>query len=581
MGPDPTPGGTDTATPPAQPTGILRPSPNPPLSRAQGVLLGIVLVAVGWLATVAPSPPAPLPAAAPPGDFSAERAWVHVQAIAPTTHPLGSPANAAVRDYIVARLSALGLTPEVQSFPYRSKGRALGGANVMARVPGLHRTRQPPRAVALVCHYDSVPTGPGASDDGAGVAALLETARALMAGPALRNDVMLLFTDGEEVGLDGARAFALGCPWMKDIGVVLNFEARGVSGPVFMFETSTNNGEVIREFAKAAPRPVANSLMYEIYRRMPNDTDFTIFKEARLPGLNFAFIGDPQHYHARTDDLAHFNLRSLQHAGGYALSLARQFGNLGPAQLEGPDAVYFDLFGRWLVHYPVAWAIPLALLATVLFLGVTRLGIKRGEVSLGQLGLGGLACGMNLLIVGIAFRHGLDLVRGLSPGATAWFGWFLGWPYWFAAVGLTVAVNAALHVVLRRWLTSTAMALGALFWWLGLTVACAVWMPGASYVSFWPLLFGLLGVVAIERAAETPGRRFAWLAVSALPVLSLAAPLVQGFYVALGPRAMFVPMVVLALLLGALSLQIEAVSRAWRWILPAAGVVVALVAAIR
>jgi len=109
--------------------------------------------------------------------------------------------------------------------------------------------------VALVCHHDSVPTGPGASDDGAGVAALLEAARALKAGPALQNDVILLFTDGEEAGLDGARAFAAGCPWLKDIGLVLNFEARGVSGPVFMFETSVGNGPIIREFARAAPRP--------------------------------------------------------------------------------------------------------------------------------------------------------------------------------------------------------------------------------------------------------------------------------------------------------------------------------------
>jgi len=69
--------------------------------------------------------------------------------------------------------------------------------------------------------------------------------------------------------------------------------------------------------------------MYEVYRRMPNDTDFTIFKEARLPGLNFAFIGDPQHYHAPSDDVAHLDSRCLQHVGSYALSLARHFGTWG------------------------------------------------------------------------------------------------------------------------------------------------------------------------------------------------------------------------------------------------------------
>src|SRR5262249_21979909 len=161
-----------------------------------------------------------------------------------------------------------------------------------------------------------------------------------------------------------------------EIGLVLNFEARGVSGPVFMFETSAGNGALIREVAKAVPRPAANSLMYEVYRKMPNDTDLTIFKQARVPGLNFAFIGEPRHYHAPTDDPAHLNRSTLQHEGSYALSLARQFGNLDLAELKGGDAIYFDLLERALVWYPGAWAIPLAVLATILFLFVAFLAIK-------------------------------------------------------------------------------------------------------------------------------------------------------------------------------------------------------------
>jgi Zn-dependent M28 family amino/carboxypeptidase len=162
-----------------------------------------------------------------------------------------------------------------------------------------------------------VASGPGAGDDGSAVATLLETARALQEGLALRNDIILLFTDGEEApnALPGSEAFANRCPWIKDIGCAFNFDARGVSGPVLMYETSGDNGPLIREFARAMPRPVANSLMAEVYRHMPNDTDFTTLKHAGLPGLNFGFIGEAQYYHQPTDVPARLSLRSLQHQG--------------------------------------------------------------------------------------------------------------------------------------------------------------------------------------------------------------------------------------------------------------------------
>jgi hypothetical protein len=515
-------------------------------------LLVAVLAGAAWLAVVAPNPPAPKPADAPATEFSAERAMVHLRALAQTPRPFGSAANAAVRDYLSTQLRALGLSAETQPLP-RVRNQAVPGANVMARIPGVRDTDYPARAVALVCHHDSVPMGPGASDNGVAVAAILETARALKAGPGLRNDIILLFTDGEETGLDGARAFASGCPWMKDLGLALNFDARGVTGPVFMYETGAGNGRVIRELAKAAPRPVANSLMYEVYQHMPNDSDFTVFKQARLPGLNFAFIGDPQHYHAPTDDLAHVSRRSLQHDGSYALSLARHFGNLDLTQLEATDAVYFDLFGRWLVHYPVAWASLLAVLAAVLFLGVTVLELKCGAVTVGKLVGGWLTWGAFGLIIGLGFRYGPGWVSGWSRHASTWLYQLPGWPYWWAAVGVTVAVGAMLYAVLRRRLGPLNLALGGLAWWVILALGSAHWLPGASYASLWPLLFGLVGVVAASRMTMAPWPRWTWLVITALPTMVFVMALVYGFFVALGPQAMHVPMVVLALSLAALS----------------------------
>jgi hypothetical protein len=152
-------------------------------------------------------------------------------------------------------------------------------------------------------------------------------------------------------GLLGAHAFVEENPLARGIGLVLNFEARGSSGPVILFETSDENAWLIDNVSKSASHPVANSLSYEIYKRLPNDTDFTVFKRAGYPGLNFAFIDGLVHYHTATDTLANLDLSSLQHDGDYAVELGGWFGNLAEIQPPEGRAVYFDILSRVLVHY--------------------------------------------------------------------------------------------------------------------------------------------------------------------------------------------------------------------------------------
>lgn len=193
---------------------------------------------VTFLSIWSQHPPAPVPATAAPTEFSAERAIQHVAAIARGPRPIGSANHAAARDYIFQQLRALGLEPEIQKTTAINSSEAplfIAGTieNILARKKG-----NGGRAVLLVAHYDSVPTGPGANDDGVGVATLLETARAITASEPLSKDVMFLFTDAEETGLLGARAFLAEHPWAKEFEVALNFEGRGNGGPVIMFETS-------------------------------------------------------------------------------------------------------------------------------------------------------------------------------------------------------------------------------------------------------------------------------------------------------------------------------------------------------
>ena len=341
--------------------------------------LAVVAALAFWIAlSLLPFPrPAPVPATAPARDFSTERALEHVRAIAQRPHPPGSAEHDRVRDYIRGALASLGLASELETGVAEfSRGRfhASGRVeNIVARLPGAASTRP----VMLVAHYDSTPRGPGAADDAHGVAVLLETLRALRGAPPLRNDVIFLITDGEEKGLLGAALFMREHPWRNQPAVVLNFEARGTGGYANMFETSAGNAWLIRDLQAAVPQAYATSFAYEVYRRMPNDTDLTIFKAGGLAGMNFAFIEHPEFYHRPQDDLAHLDPRSVQEQGRYALSLARRFGDQDLSRRHTGNAVYFPTRITPLIVYPASWVLPLAWIAAVALAAAAWWGWKR------------------------------------------------------------------------------------------------------------------------------------------------------------------------------------------------------------
>jgi SAM-dependent methyltransferase len=326
----------------------VQPDAHAKTNAATALAAFLFLAALAWVSVALAGPPPAVPESAPASEFSSARALKHVRAVARAAHPTGSEEIERVRGYILGELSALGVSAEVQTAEVVPRQAGAGWPvaaarvqNVVARVPGAAGGR----ALMLAAHYDSVPTGPGASDDGAGVATLLETLRALKSGPPLRNDLILVFTDAEELGLLGARGFADRNPLMKTVALVLNFEARGAGGPSLMFETSEGNGALVGELAEAAPHPIANSLMYAVYRRLPNDTDMTVFKGAGAAGLNFAYADRIASYHTALDNAQELDERSLQHHGSYALALARRFGDL--ELVDGSEAYCADLRERF------------------------------------------------------------------------------------------------------------------------------------------------------------------------------------------------------------------------------------------
>jgi acetylornithine deacetylase/succinyl-diaminopimelate desuccinylase-like protein len=191
-------------------------------ARMVGVLALLMLAAVVGLAWVAQRPPSSVSASAPATEFSAERAAEHLRRITgdePT--PIGSAGSDAARDYLVAELAAFGFAAEVQEAmgTFTSDADTVAGRvdNVVATLPG----RDPTGRVVLAAHYDTTFGSPGAADDKASVAAILETARALTSGGRLRNDVVVLLTDGEEPGMLGAASFAAQHPYGAEGGVLL------------------------------------------------------------------------------------------------------------------------------------------------------------------------------------------------------------------------------------------------------------------------------------------------------------------------------------------------------------------------
>ncbi len=503
-------------------------------NRSVGFLVLLFLGVVAALSVLHEGTAAPLPASASPDLFSAERALVYLNAFATAPHPLGSPQHDRVRDYFVFQLKSLGITPQIQRTTAVTPRYQVAGTieNIIARLKG---TSGASDAVALAAHYDSVAAGPGAGDDGAGVAALLETLRALRSGSPLYNDIIFLFTDGEEDGLLGASAFVEEHPWAKDVRVFVNFEARGNSGPSQMFETSAGNARLVQIFAQAAPHPYASSLTYEIYKHMPNDTDMTIFKKSGAAGLNFAFIGHWDAYHTPLDNPQQLDRGSLQHHGENALSMARSLGNANLSQLQGRDAIYFSLPGNFFAHYSERFMWPLSI-ATGVFL-FAAMFYASGAWQISPLGIFAsmliqLGLALFLLLAGLGFEGGL---RWLQFHALPEGGLEQNHYYTLSLFALLLALQTSLYKLLRKKISPAALFLGGGLLVFALVLITSRWLPGGSYLFVWPLLAGLLATVTVAfRPGHVSLLGLLVLCLLSLPALLFFAPLLKGLYTALG-----------------------------------------------
>jgi hypothetical protein len=526
------------------------------------------------------------PSASSPGaalsEFSSGRAMAHLAAIAKKPHPSGSPEHENVAAYIIHELTTIGLNPEIQETTVVSQRRGFpfAGAsvkNILVRLPGTSSSK----AVLFVSHYDSVPTGPGASDDGAAVAAMIEALRALRVHAPLRNDLLFLFTDAEEPGLLGAKAFVDENPAVRDVGVVLNFEARGNGGPSIMFETSTGNGWLIKEFARAATHPIANSLSYEIYKRLPNDTDLSIFKEAGFAGLNFAYIKGLNHYHTQIDNIESIDERSLQHHGTYLVSLARHFGDLDIVQSKDNDAVYFNFLGSILVHYSVIWVKYLAALASMVLAAAVAFGLRSRQLTLRGIGIGFLALLVSM-IASALFAALLWRIIGKLHGQYSFIfqsDAYNGSLYLLSVVFLSLAITSTVYVWALGRRSVEDLVVGALIWWSILTVLTGVYLPGGSWLFTWPLLsssIGLCLMLASKSWRPASPKGLAVISFFAIPGVFLLVPMIYLVFIAMTLNMSAALAVMVTLLFGLLIPHLKLVALAKRWLAPVSALLVTI-----
>jgi len=514
-------------------------------ARHRGLILAAAGIALLLAATfVAYRPAAPRGTDAPPTVFSAHRATAILQDLVGdgVPHPMGSAAAAQLREVIVGRLSALGYAPELQSgFVCNDYGVCGKPVNIVATLGNISAD---PNAVLLSAHYDSVPAGPGASDDGAGVASMLEIARILKAQPATHHPIILLFTDGEEAGLLGALLFVREHPLSRMAKAAVNLDARGTSGPSLMFETGSANSWLMRLYAAAIARPMTNSLFYVVYSQLPNDTDFTAFKKAGYQGFNFAFIGDVGRYHTPFDNLANANSSTIQHQGANGLAALTALANASTLDAPAGESVFFDGYSQTLIAWRSELTPPAAWLCLILLVVEAVILLRGGAVTGRQIlwGWSGILCalasGVLLCAGSLALLIAVHKVPPLD--GASWVSQPL--PMTVAAVAISVLAAGAVSVWMARRAGFWGFWVAAVLQLAVLCVATAMFLPGASYVFLLTALAAGLAAVPCAVRVLTSRTCNAWAIdlaalIPAITVFGGVLPLLRYLYISLGSVA--------------------------------------------
>ena len=476
----------------------------------------------------------------PLSKFSTKRALEQVKNISQKPHFVGSENHDVVANYLVKELQNLGLETSVQEgFAFSDWGTLTKCKNILARIKGSNSDK----ALLLLSHYDSAPhsSSQGASDAGSGVATILESVRVFVYNKtAHKNDIIILFSDAEELGLNGAALFVTEHKWAKEIGLVLNFEARGSSGPSYMLmETNGGNAGLVKEFAEANPKfPVSNSLMYSIYKMLPNDTDLTVFrKNGNIQGYNFAFIDGHYNYHTAQDDINHLDKNTLAHQGEYLMPLLHYFSDANLNSIQSPeDDVYFTIPYSF-ISYPFDWVLPMVIIAFVLLLFLIFIGIGKRILSFPEIIKGFIPFLGSLLVSGLITFFGWKLLLKVYPQYNDLLNGFTynGHDYIGAFTLLSLAICFAFYQRFSAKKVTMNHFIAPLFIWILINGLISIFLKGAGFLII-PAFAGLLMLASFVLTQKSK-----WILnlVLSIPTLLIIAPFIQMFPIGLGLKVLF------------------------------------------
>ena len=477
---------------------------------------------------------------APLSEFSTTRALTIVKEISAKPHFVGSQNHQVVADYLVKELKGLGLETSIQEgFTMTEKGTLVYSKNILARIKGSANTK----ALLLLSHYDSAPHSFsfGASDDASGVATILESVRAFLHSKAKhKNDIIILFSDAEELGLNGAALFVTQHHWAKEVGLALNLEARGSSGPSYMLmETNQGNAKMVDAFADGKVKyPVSNSLMYSIYKMLPNDTDLTVFREnGKIQGFNFAFIDSHFNYHTMQDTYNHLDPNTLAHQGTYLFPLLKHFSNTDLTNLNSTEEkVYFSMPFSFL-KYPFSWILPMLSIAIALVFAFSFIGLGKQLLRMDEIIRGFLLLFGSLFVSGVVTYVFWKLLLGFYPQYNDILQGFTynGHDYIYGFVSLTMAICFLFYQKESKRNSEMSQMIAPLIVWLLINIAIFIKLQGAGFLII-PVLSSTLMLVYYVFTQKS--NRLLNI-VLALPTLVIIAPFIQMFPIGLGLKILF------------------------------------------
>ncbi len=466
-----------------------------PLLIALGLLILLAVFIQSQLNSIAV-----VPATASANVFSAQRAFNQLQHLTQEQqpHPVDSAANRIVEQRLVGLLQQMGYQPEVQqSHTCQDTTRGLARCalvrNIIVHIEGQKvAAKQPNNGILLSAHYDSVPAGPGGSDAGAAVGTLLEIARLLTLTDKPLNPIVLLFNEGEEFGLLGAKAF-MQHPLAKTLQLAINVEARGSAGKSVMFETGEDSGWLVKSYQQTTPAPFSSSLFYEVYKFLPNDTDLTVFKNHGLQGLNFAHAQQVSHYHTPMDNLANLDRGSLQHHGDNVWGIVQQIKDINLSEQPKGNLIYTDILGLFMIHWDQSTSLWFSLLLLIA-LGLVSYLLKQ-QVTAKQVFTGILTTLVILLLSALAAYLVQKTSQILSGNNTPWHTDKLP-----MQIGLWLSVLIS-GLMAGKWLSAKssplALTLGLVTFWSVSSLSSSLTLPGISFLFIIPATIGIIGLFVL------------------------------------------------------------------------------------